>query len=144
MILDWETRIEEICNRLGIEPERCNENEELRDFIAKCFGFIDHDDFITLPTVADIVGEMAVELKPEHKNYQLHLSHDCIATIVKNYVLYSDAEQTEFQIRNFLAYAKTNFTPEIKYVIMVNLGLVENEKIKQLSSDIMADIGFFI
>ena len=126
MLLEWEDKIIEVCERLGVDPELYNEDDDLKEWIAKCFGFKNFATFIALPAVKDIIYGMALELLPDHKNYQYHFIIDCISLIEHNYALYNDAERTESELKNLINYADENFAVEYKALLLEKLISMDN------------------
>lgn len=132
MILDWEERIIAVCEKLGIDPDRYMEDDEFKEWIARHFGFKDFDTFLALPSAKDIISEMALDMLPEHKNYQYHLTVDCIFLIIHNHELYNDQERTQKEVVNFLRYIGQNFSLEGKVLCFQNLVNIDNEGVKKL------------
>lgn len=130
MHLDWDTRITDLCDKLGFDPELYNEDEEFMEWVAKYFGFKDYKTFLALASPKDILGGMALEMLPGHKNFEFYLLEDCTTLIGHNYDLYDDEERTLFEIENFLTFIAENFSDEMIIVALTKLP-VNAESIKK-------------
>lgn len=121
MYLDWDTKITDVLTQLGVDPELYNEDEELKEWVAKNLGFKDYATFFALASAKDILGGMALDMLPEHNNFQWYLAEDCATLIGHNYELYKDYERMKFEIENFLRFIDENFTNEMIIVAIMKL-----------------------
>lgn len=121
MILDWDTKVTNLCKKMGIDPELYNEDEQLREWVAQKFGFKDYATFLALASPKDVLSGMALDMLPEHKSYELHLAEDCTTLIGHNYDLYADIERTQIEIENFLMFVQENFSVEVTIVAVKKL-----------------------
>ena len=121
MYLNWDKKITDLCDKLGFVPELYNEDEEFMEWIANHFGFKNYATFQALACPKDILSGMALDMLPDHKNYELYLAEDCITMIGINYDLYDDDKRTCFEINNFLQFIQENFSDEMIVVAMKKL-----------------------
>jgi len=116
MILDWESKINEVCTKLGIDPEIYSETEDLQEWMAKHLGFEDYATFAALPSPYEIINKKAFPMLPAHKSYEYPLMMVSIDLIIHDLLLLNDIEQIEFECQNFLKYIMDNFSTEIQIV----------------------------
>ena len=142
MILDWDKKITDVCEQLEIDPEKYNEDDKLKEWMARHFGFKNHEAFAALPIPKDIIYGLALEMWPEHSNYEYHLIHDCLELIEDHYLLFEDHDRTENELKEFLNYADRQFSIESLTFSIEKLKTLNNEDIKEIvkNMDIFKEI----
>ncbi|MBC8342498.1 MAG: hypothetical protein H8E61_00780 [Bacteroidetes bacterium] len=129
MRLNWQDKIIETCEQLGVDPELFGEDTDLREWVAKHYGFESYDSFFALATCKDIVGGMALPMLPDHHNYEYHLMMDTIELIEHNFDLYADITRTEQEIEYFMQFVNENFTTEVQIATLKTITAITLRKI---------------
>lgn len=120
-MLDWEQRIEEICERLGIDPEVYNSDDQTKEIIAKLLGFPSFACFAALPESSAIVDGRGSPLLQGHKMQQAPLAEACVDQIKQNYLTSRDELDLERGINRFIKYLEENFDDEFAIVGLISL-----------------------
>jgi len=120
-VLDWEGQIEEICERLGIDPEVYNSDDKTKEIIAKLLGFPSFACFAALPEASAIIDGRGTPLLEGHKMQQMPLATSCVAQIKQNYLTSRDELELEREVNRFIKYLEENFDDECAVVGLLTL-----------------------
>lgn len=110
--MDWESRIEEVCKTLEIDPEVYNTNDTAKEMVAKILGFPSFACFAALPEPSAVIDGRGEQLLEGHKVQQLPLAEACIDLIKFHYMLSKDEIELEKEVNRFIKYVEENFDNE--------------------------------
>lgn len=120
-MLDWERRIEEICDRLEIDPEVYNSDDNAKEIVAKLFGFPSFACFSSLPESSAIVDSRGTPLLEGHKMQQAPLAEACVDQIKRKYLSNLDELELERGVNHFIKYLEEHFDDEFAIVGLMSL-----------------------
>ncbi len=120
-MLDWEKRIEEICDQLEIDPEVYNDDDNAKEMVAKLLGFPSFACFSSLPESSAIIDGRGILLLEGHKMQQASLSEACVYQIKQNYLSTLDELDLERAVNHFIKYLEEHFDNEFATVALLNL-----------------------
>lgn len=110
--MDWEAKIIDICEDLGVETEHYNEDELTREIVAKRLGFPSFESFNAFPESSAIVDGRGSPLRPEHYGFQSLLAESCCNEIRHQYNISVDDLELETQVTRLFHYVMENFQLE--------------------------------
>ena len=110
--MDWEGKIEDICERLGVDTDAYNEDDQVKEVVAKQLGFSSFGVFNAFPEATAIIDGRGNPLLPEHMGYQLELAKSCVDEIYRQYNNSKNFEELQSQTVRFFRYLIENFQIE--------------------------------
>lgn len=119
--MDWESRIEEVCEQLEIDPEIYNTNDGAKEMVAKILGFPSFACFAALPEPSAILDGRGERLLEGHRMQQLSLIESCVELIHHHYLLSKDEISLEQEVNRFVKYIERNFDDEPATVGLIKL-----------------------
>lgn len=119
--MDWESRIEEVCEQLEIDPETYNTNDGAKEMVARILGFPSFACFASLPEAPAILDGRGERLLEGHRLQQLPLAESCVELIHNHYLLSKDELELEREINRFIKYMERNFDDEPATVGLIKL-----------------------
>lgn len=120
-MIDWETKIIEVCEQLEIKPEVYNTDDTAKEAVAHMLGFPTFECFAMLPEPAAIIDGRGITLLEGHKLQQGSISDGCVELIKNHYLLSKDEFDLEKEVNRFVKYVEEQFDDECAIVALVKL-----------------------
>lgn len=111
LALDWEGKIENLCEKYGVHTDHYNQNNEFKETIAKALGFSSFETFQQFPNPSLIVDGMGNPLIPEYLTFLPALLDDCCKIIQKRWIYKQDPNKKLKQTNELLLYIISNNIP---------------------------------
>lgn len=144
--MDWDRKITEICEDLGVDPNIINDDEAAQKIIATGLGFKSFDSFIAFPDPIAILDGRGPPMLEDHMSYQGILGHSCIGEIGRGWSLSRNRDDLDRQIIRFYRYMKENFQYEYSTAmdqmfreVLDHLSLMDEEM-----EDLLSKYGGFV
>lgn len=115
MILDWEKKIRDLCDRLQVDVDVYGTNNDFRESVARYLGFPSYESFRLFPNPKLIIKEMGTDLLPEHMGLALPLVHDCCVAINMEHSCEDNDELRVRRIDILTKYICKNFADHYEY-----------------------------
>jgi hypothetical protein len=115
----WTKRIEKICEKIGVTTDDYNENDNVKEYVAKVLGFETFEDFQRFPSPEQIIEGLALPLKEQDIVRQLELGMRAVQMVVHNYRLFKNYERAAEQINYLYRYLDNNFKSETQIAVTV-------------------------
>ena len=136
-MINWEIRIQEVCDRLEIDPEVYNDDDDAKEFVARMLGFPTFECFALLPEPSAIIDGRGTTLLEGHKMQQGTIADGCIELIKNHYLLYGDEFDLEKEVNRFVKYLEGNFDSECATVALLKLVTAMGKGFDVLEFDVL-------